>query len=215
MQHFGDAVVEALNTVPSYGTLPADAFVKGWGKDYFDLEDLNTAGILQHIASLSREDVTAADQNIKVNSDRVSALLADSPSDHLDAKSIAKSRLRVEALSKPNTLRMKEQLLAYVESGLVLMMMKEETVPSAFTFPSPKVWTAPKDRVLVWLREERLPSELGWKRSERQIGVVDLFPIMAAIFTEKWSQSIEAGFWKAWIPSKARIASMFSSRDEL
>lgn len=198
LHHFGDAVVEALNTVPEYGTKPAGMFIKGWGKDYFDLEDLNTPGILQHIGSLSRDDVTEDEAHINVVPGRVAALLSDSPGDHINAESIAKSRLRVEAISKPKNLSKQDHLLAYVESSLVLMMMKEETVPSAFTLPSSKTWTAPKDRVQVWLTEERLPNELGWKRSERQLKPADLFPIMKAIFDQKRVQSGAPALWKIW-----------------
>lgn len=176
-------------------------FIKGWGKDYFDLEDLNTPGILQHISSLTRNDVTPTEKNIAVVPTRVSALLDDSTTDYIDAASMAKSRLRVEALSKPAVLSKKEQLLAYIEASLVLMMMKEGVVPPAFSFPAAKSWTAPKDRVRVWLMEERLPEELGWRRSERQLGVLDLVPIMKAIFDEKRAQGKEGPIWKAFVPS--------------
>lgn len=187
---FGNAVVEALNTVPDYGTVPANMFIKGWGSDRFDLADLNTPGILQHIGSLTRDDVTDTEPNIEAVPERIAALLDDSPgSDHIDAASIARSRLRVEALSKPKTLSSQDQLLAYVESSLVLMMMRDGPVPPALTFPSAKTWTAPKERVRVWLSEERLPEELGWTRSERQLKARDLFPIMKAIFDQKRAQS--------------------------
>ncbi|KAG8417466.1 hypothetical protein J3458_004970 [Metarhizium acridum] len=209
VKHFGDAVVEALNTVPAYGTRPASVFFKGWGKDSFDLEDLNTPGILQHISSLSRDDMTPMERNIAVDVARVSALLEDSPTDYVDAASMAKSRLRVEALSEPERLSSREQLLAYMEASLVLMMMKEGEVPPAFSFPSAKTWIAPKERVRVWLTEERLPDELGWKRSERKLGVLDLVPIMKAVFDEKRAQSGKGPLWKSFL-------SLFGgSRDEL
>lgn len=196
MADFGNAVVEALNTVPEYGTVPANMFIKGWGSDRFDLADLNTPGILQHIGSLSRDDVTDSQPNINAVPGRIDALLDDSPgSDHVDAASIAKSRLRVEALSKPKKLSGHDQLLAYVESSLVLMMMRDGAVPSALRFPSSKTWTAPKERVRVWLSEDRLPEELGWTRSERQLQARDLFPIMKAIFDQKRAQDGRSLWW--------------------
>ena len=208
VHHFGDAVADALNADRAYGEKPASIFVRGSDKTYFDLEDLNQPGILQHAASLSRDDVTAKSANIKASSGRIKALLADSDGSHVTAESIAKTRLRVEALSKPYNLTMKEQLLAYVEASLVLMMMMDEPVPSAFSFPSAKKWTAPKDRVRVWLSEERLPADLGWKRSERKLKAQDLLPAMKAIWDQKRRQSTEPPFWKAWVPS-------FLARDEL
>lgn len=195
--------------MPDYGTKPAGMFIKGWGNDSFDLEDLNKPGILQHISSLTRKDVTPTESNIAVDGERVSALLDDSTAEYINAASLAKSRLRVEALSKPLKLSTKEQLFAYVEASLVLMMMKEGEVPSAFSFPSAKTWTAPKDRVRAWLMEERLPEELGWKRSERQIGTLDLLPIMKAIFDEKRAQNKDGALWKSLLPS------FWGSRDEL
>lgn len=200
VEDFGKAVVEALNTGPSYGTKPAKMFVDGWGSDRFDLADLNKPGILQHIASLTRDDVTASAANLHPVPGRIAALLDDSPGDHIDAASIAKTRLRVEGVSKPGKLTTHEQLLAYVESSLVLMMMKEEPVPSAWTLPSAKSWTAPKDRVRVWLTEERLPEELGWKRSERQLQPADLFPIIKSIFDQKRAQSGRS-LWSLLAPS--------------
>lgn len=175
-------------------------FIKGWGSDRFDLADLNTPGILQHIGSLSRDDVTETQINIKAAPARIAALLEDSPSDHIDAASIARSRLRVEVLSRPKKLSAQDQLLAYVEASLVLMMMKEDTVPSAFTLPSSKTWTAPKERVRIWLSEERLPEELGWKQSERQLRAQDLFPIMKAIFDQKRIQGGRS-LWSFVAPS--------------
>ncbi|EFY96347.1 peroxidase [Metarhizium robertsii] len=209
VKHFGDAVVEALNAAPSYGTLPARVFVKSWGKDFFDLEDLNTPGILQHRGSLTRDDMTPTERNIDVDVARVNALLEDSPTDYVDAASIAKSRLRVEALSEPERLSSWDHLLAYMESSLVLLVMKEGEVPSAFSFPSAKIWTAPKERVRVWLTEERLPDELGWKRSERKLGSLDLVPIMKAIFDEKRAQSGKGRLWKSF------LSLFWGSRDEL
>lgn len=214
MEDFGKAVVEALNTGPSYGTKPAGMFIAGWHSDRFDLADLNTPGILQHIGSLSRDDVTETEANIKAVPGRIAALLDDSPGDHIDASSIAKTRLRVEGISSPKTLTAKEQLLAYVESSLVLMMMKEDTVPSAYSFPSSKTWTAPKERVRVWLMEERLPEELGWKRSTRQLMPADLFPIMKAIFDQKRVHSGRS-LWQTVSPYIFGHATAEAAKEEL
>lgn len=101
----------------------------------------------------------------------------------------------------------REGVLAYVEASLVLMMMNDGEVPSAFAFPGSKTWRAPKDRVRVWLMEERLPSELGWRRSGRRLGVLDLVPIMKAVLGEKMAQ--RGGYWKVL------MSSLGVSRDEL
>ncbi|EFY94243.1 Chloroperoxidase [Metarhizium robertsii ARSEF 23] len=178
-------MAQGLNLEPLYGMGPASAFMLAWGKNTFNLEDLNTPGIIQHIASLTRNDVTPTEKNIAVVPARVSALLDDSPTDYLNAASLAKSRARVEALSAPQKIPTQHEVLALTEAGLLLMMMKEGQVPSALSMPSVQTWKAPKDRVKVWLTEERLPEELGWKRSERTIGVLDLAPVVAAVTGEK------------------------------
>lgn len=89
-EDFGKAVVEALNTVPAYGTGPARMFIKGLGFDCFDLADLNTPGILEHIGSLTRNDIIENQQATRtctVSPMRIVALLDDSLSEYIDAAS--------------------------------------------------------------------------------------------------------------------------------
>ena len=201
-----EAVTTGLNADEMYGSKPAQLFLKEWNKKTFDLADLNTPGILQHIASLTRDDVNPASPlgstGAPVVPARVEALLNDASEEDgefLTIDSMARSRRRVEALSKPAKLTWKELALAYVECSLVLMMMNEETVQSAYRIPKPEVWRARKDRVRVWLLEERLPDELGWKRSERTLQPEDLFPIMKSVFYEKGGLSPKA-LWQYYMP---------------
>lgn len=207
-EDFGNAVTAALNVAPNFGTTPAKAFIRDSGKTYFDLEDLNQPGILQHIASLTRDDLNAAWDNTKPSADRIAALLADSETEHLSVKSMARTRLRVEALSEPAKMTFKEHALGYIEASLVLAMMNENGVPSILTFPSFGRWAAPKERVSTWLSEERFPEELGWKRSERHITVFDLLPVMSGIFVDYWVQTGTA-FWHS------TVSPMFGSHEEL
>lgn len=176
-QDFADAVSDGLNVEPTFGSVPAQAFMKGSGKTYFDLKDLNQPGVLQHISSLTRDDLNDDWSNTGPVPSRIAALLDDSETDYIDVKSLGKSRLRVESLSLPDTLTVGEQGIAYTESGLVLLMMTERDL-------SPGVWEAPKDRVSTWLSEERLPTEHGWERSERLILSSELAPIVAGITSE-------------------------------
>lgn len=197
-----------------YGSKLARMFIKDWGKDTFDLADLNTPGILQHIASLTRDDVTPSTlKSSPVVPGRVAALINDARDDEfLTIWSMARTRRRVEALSRPAKLTWKELVLAYIECSLVLMMMSADTVPSAYRLPKPEMWKARKDMVKVWLTEERLPDELGWKKSERTLQPEDLFPLMKSIFYEKGGLSPKA-LWQYYMPTflggKERV------RDEL
>ncbi|KID59320.1 Chloroperoxidase [Metarhizium brunneum] len=190
VQQFGDAMAQGLNADPLFGTAPATGFTLVWGRSTFDLEDLNTPGLIQHIASLTRDDVTPAEANIGEVPARVSALLDDSPTDYLDVASLAKSRVRVEALSAPQRIPPQHEVLALTEAGLLLMMMKDGPVPSFFSAPSVQTWKAPKDRVKVWLTEERFPEELGWKRSERTLSVLDLAPVVTAVTARKAASAV-------------------------
>ncbi|KHN94422.1 Chloroperoxidase [Metarhizium album ARSEF 1941] len=184
-----DAVSQGLNVDRFYGTVPASFFALGFGKSTFDLEDLNKPGVIQHIASLTRNDVTPTDQSLTADPTRIAALLNDSSTDYLTVASLAASRDRVEKLSAPQRLSPQGQQTAYFEAGMLLMMMKEGEVPSALTFPDPRTWRAPKERVRVWLTEERLPEELGWKRNARTVSAMDWPPVTAAIEAERMGLS--------------------------
>ncbi|KGQ11583.1 hypothetical protein BBAD15_g2655 [Beauveria bassiana D1-5] len=185
VEQFGKAVAEGLNMDTLIGTLPARALTLALGRGTLDLEDLNTPGLLQHIASLTRDDVTPTEANIAQVPARISALLDDSPTDYLDVTSLAKSRVRVEKLSAPQRIPPQHDAIALGEAALLLMTMKEGPVPSAFSLPIIQTWKAPKDRVKVWLTEERLPEELGWTRSERTLSTLDLVPVVTAITARK------------------------------
>ncbi|RFU77413.1 hypothetical protein TARUN_4830 [Trichoderma arundinaceum] len=201
-QQFGDAVTEALNVNRGFGVQPANFFMRAANKSAIDLEELNRPGILQHIASLTRDDVTSLDSvDVTASTDRIHHILQDSSTDCITVASLAKTRLHVEALSSPEELSLKETLLAYVEASLLLVMMNEEPVPSGWSFPPGSVYCAPKQRVQTWLTEERLPEELGWKKSERKLGVIDLVPAMKGILEEKRLQTGKGPLWKAFIPS--------------
>ncbi|KAH6604061.1 hypothetical protein Trco_007507 [Trichoderma cornu-damae] len=201
-QQFGDAVDEALNINRVFGVQPANYFLRATNKSTIDLVELNHPGILQHIASLTRDDVTSPDSvDVTASPDRIRHLLQDSSTDCITAASLARSRLRVEALSAPEELSLKDQLLAYTEASLLLVVMNEEHVPSGWSFPPASTYCAPKKRVETWLTEERLPEELGWKRSERKLGVMDLVPAMKGILEEKRLQTGQGPLWKALVPS--------------
>lgn len=184
------------------GTLTAKYFLRAANQSFIDLQDLNRPGILQHIASLTRDDVTDPDSvDVTASQDRIHHLLEDSSTDCITVASIAKTRLHVEALSSPDELSVKGQSLAYLEASLLLVIMNDETVPSGWSFPPASSYCAPKQRVETWLTEERLPEELGWKRSERKLGVMDFVPVTKGIYEEKRKQAGKGPLWKAFVPS--------------
>ncbi|KAL7787057.1 Chloroperoxidase [Trichoderma ceciliae] len=201
-QQFGDAITEALNVNSMFGVQTAKYFMRAANKSSIDLVELNRPGILQHIASLTRDDVTSLDSvDVTASQDRIHHLLQDSSTDCITVASLAQTRLHVEALSSPEEMSLKDTLLAYVEAGLLLVMMNEEPVPSGWSFPPTNTYCAPKQIVKTWLTEERLPEELGWKRSERTLGVMDFLPAMKGILEEKRLKTGKGPLWKGLVPS--------------
>lgn len=115
-------------------------------------------GITEHSASLTRDDFPG--DNLHVNIGQLNALLADTPDTYLSVASLARSRNRVEALSPPLTAAFKAQSLG--EAALIIMIMSQDPVPATGTDEDYGRLRAPKDRVSLWLSNERLPVEAGW-----------------------------------------------------
>ncbi|KAF3006912.1 hypothetical protein E8E13_011200 [Curvularia kusanoi] len=179
VEMFGKAVNTALGWSDQVGIIPANGAFKALGVDVtrtINLEQLNnrTSG-LERPASLARAD----DSNDVVPS-RVVAVLNDSPDKkYINAASLGRSRHRVE-LHSPLTAT--QQSPAQGEAGFVLALMLDGTVPAAgINGTDYTQLKAFKNWVQEWLTFERLPAELGWKRSTREVSLTDLAPINAAI----------------------------------
>lgn len=176
---FGEAINTALGWSTQVGTIPATGAFKALGVSAnftIDLEQLNnrTSG-LERPASLARAD----DSNDVVPA-RVQAVLDDSnDKKYLTAASLGASRHRVE-LASPLTAA--QQSPAQGEAGFVLALMMDGTVPAAGTeavdYTQLKAF---KSWAKEWLTFERLPTELGWRPSTREVSFADLAPINAAI----------------------------------
>ncbi|KAL7953144.1 Chloroperoxidase [Trichoderma compactum] len=201
-QQVADAAFEVVNIDPMSIKQVANYFLRAANQTSIDLTDLNRPGILQHVASLTRDDVTSPGSiDVTASQDRIHHLIKDGDTDCITIASLAKSRLYVEDLSSPNELTLKEQSLAYVEASLLLLTMIEGDVPSGWSFPPATAYCAPKKRVETWLTEERFPEELGWKKSERTIGLLDFVPVIKGIYEEKRLQAGKGPLWKAFVPS--------------
>lgn len=177
MQDLGNAIFEATNWSKDFGILPGtSAFKALGGLSVIDLELLNnrTVGI-ERPASLARGD----DSNT-VLPDRVQSVMDDSKDPkYITTESFGHSRNRLEAISP---LTPAQQSPARGEAAFVMMLMVDGDVPSAsdsdVDYTKMKAF---KDRAQVFLSEERLPVELGWKPSERLVALADTGPISAAI----------------------------------
>ncbi|KAK5991963.1 Chloroperoxidase [Cladobotryum mycophilum] len=203
------AVDVALNADKDFALRPGGIFVQATGMKNFDLEDLREPGAVEHVASLSRGDITTLEDDFAVSHDRVTALLDDSPTNYITPESMAKTRLRVEKLSKPARLSVVQSLTAYIEVGFVIMMLNEKPIPSVWSFPPSDTWAARKDWARVWFVEERFPDELGWKRSETRLHMLDLLPIIKAVWDKKRVLSDEPAWWREYVPA------FLNAREEL
>ncbi|KOS20781.1 putative sterigmatocystin biosynthesis peroxidase [Escovopsis weberi] len=176
VEEFGDAVA-ALNIHPDLGLVPAAFFANATKKARFDLLDLNTPGIEQHLASLTRLDWDHAHAHPEPDSRRIDDLLLDSRTDSLTIESLAISRLRLEDASIPRELSPVEKSVAVTEAALLMAIMMDGTVPAATARTRPNLYSAPKQPVRIFLNDERFPVEHGWAPPERLLRPADIKPI--------------------------------------
>ncbi|KAK5989613.1 Peroxidase stcC-like protein [Cladobotryum mycophilum] len=190
VQQIEAALTDVLNVEPAFAD-SARAFAQAWGHDSFDLEDLNTPDILQHISSLTRADYSPQHHHLRPDLFRIEALLADSPTPFVTVESIARTRLRDDAESKPNIMLQSQVMSTIAEAAMVLMMMMDKA-PAASSKPELSAFQGPKNRLRIWLEQERFPTELGWRPSARRILLADLKPAMTGIVESMRAQSEEA-----------------------
>ncbi|KAI9152307.1 Chloroperoxidase [Paramyrothecium foliicola] len=171
-----DAIFAAANWSRNFGLVPAmSAFAALGDVSVIDLEDLINRPLgLERPASLARGD----DSNT-VLPERVKTVMDDSADPkYITAQSLGHSRARLEASSP---LTPAQQSPARGEAAFVLMLMVDGEVPAAADGADYTEMKAFKDRSNVFLAEERLPVELGWKPSQRLVELADISPISAAI----------------------------------
>ncbi|CAJ2503678.1 Uu.00g110720.m01.CDS01 [Anthostomella pinea] len=177
IQNIADAIFAATNWNQDFGTLAGNNAFGRLGKTTIDLIELDTVTGTEHPASLTRLDMPA-DSN-DVNPARLNAFLADSKSNYITLASMAHSRNRVEALSP--TLSDADAAAGLGEAGLLLLLMMDTAIPAAAAGYDYSTLQAPKDRVRVWLRDERFPAAEGWTPSVREVEIADLGSVSDAL----------------------------------
>jgi hypothetical protein len=152
------ALTDAINFKPEDSLFLAQSHFGRLQKTVINLSDLNTHNLNEHDASNTREDFPG--DTLHVSKARVDALLKDSSKNYIDAASLAKTRDRVEAiLPVPANL----QVQADGETAFILQIMSTVQVAEDFTPEQVRALQAPKDRVELWLKNEQLPVQFGWK----------------------------------------------------
>ncbi|KAJ8081092.1 hypothetical protein PM082_017933 [Marasmius tenuissimus] len=127
--------------------------------DAMSLRDIALHGNIEHDASLSREDIALGD-HIGFNETTFSTLLNSNPGSDVynttSAGQVMKARLADSLIRNRNVTNTDIQFsIRTGESGFYLSVMGD-----------PITGEAPKKFVQIFFREERLPIEEGWKRSE-------------------------------------------------
>ncbi|KAF2673382.1 Cloroperoxidase [Microthyrium microscopicum] len=151
------AVIELYNIDPSFAKTLAQGAnqVAPKGATAIMLADLSKHDIIEHDASLVRNDASQGD-NHSVQPALLAALLADAgPSGALTVATLAKSRARREAESKKGgakALGVQATTLAYGESALLLQALGSPPAGSSASY------SAPRKAVEEWMGQEKLPT---------------------------------------------------------
>ncbi|KAJ3754770.1 Peroxidase, family 2-domain-containing protein [Lentinula raphanica] len=149
--------IDILRIGAKLGLLTTDA------EDSFSLHNLALHGTLEHDVSLSRNDLALGD-NVHFNETVFTTLANSNPgADYYNITSAAQvlvQRLAEDKIVNPTLVNtVKEFTVRTIESGFYLSVMGNVTTG-----------VAPKNFVQIFFREERLPLEEGWQRSEVPIG---------------------------------------------
>ncbi|KIK65154.1 hypothetical protein GYMLUDRAFT_71040 [Collybiopsis luxurians FD-317 M1] len=145
--------INIMRVAAKLGLLTTDA------EDNFSLSELALHGTLEHDVSLSRNDFALGD-NIHFNETVFSTLNNSNPGfdyyDPISAAQVLDQRLADDKIVNPTLINtVKEFFVRTIESAFYLSVMGNVTTG-----------VAPKNFVQILFREERLPLEEGWKRSE-------------------------------------------------
>ncbi|KAJ7716397.1 Cloroperoxidase [Mycena maculata] len=144
-----DAIIQAAK----FGLLSGNAWTT------LDLDALKLHNLIEHDASISRNDLAVTGDNLHFNETIFTTLAKANPGvDYYNATSagqVQHDRLAISLATNPNiTNTPKEFLLRTRESSLYLSIMGNVATG-----------VAPKEFVQIFFREERLPIAEGWTRS--------------------------------------------------
>ncbi|TLS31381.1 hypothetical protein PpBr36_02478 [Pyricularia pennisetigena] len=127
----------------------------------FDLDQLKKHGVIEHDGSLSRQDAALGD-NLAFSPAIWAKTMQSFLNDQISLTDSARARkIRQDDAKAANPrygLTLEQRLFSFIESGLYQSV-----------FGKGSNGGARKDWVRMFFEKERLPFELGWKRSESQI----------------------------------------------
>lgn len=184
VENLAEAINSAIGWSRDFGSVfGTNAFAALGGVSQIKLEDLFNREVgLERPASLARPD----DSRI-VSPERVQSVIDDSTdAEHITVDSIGTTRNRLEKVAP---LTPGQQGPARGEAAFVLLLMVDGEPPAAadgFDYDQLKAF---KDRSYALLAEERLPLDLGWEPSKREVQIADIGPVSAAIAAAQKAQA--------------------------
>ncbi|KAF7343979.1 hypothetical protein MVEN_01687100 [Mycena venus] len=170
-----DAALMGFNLGPDLVILAAKlGLLSGNAPTTLDLNALALHGLIEHDASLSRNDFALGD-NLNFNETIFSTLANSNPGvDYYNTSSaglVQQQRLATSLATNPNiTNTLKEFVIRSSESAFYLGVMG-----------NPLTGVAPKSFVQIFFREEHMPIAEGWRRPNVTITSEILSPIEDAV----------------------------------
>ncbi|PVH79931.1 Cloroperoxidase [Cadophora sp. DSE1049] len=142
----------------------------------FNLDDINTHGIIEHDGSLSRNDIYFGD-NHSFNStiwNSVAASFTNTTISLSTAKSARAARILAAAAVNPEfNMTASDAQFSGIETALYMTVFADPDLTSE----------ARTDWVGVLFAEERLPYEEGWTRSQEQLTAAGILGLAAQVLT--------------------------------
>ncbi|KAF7362512.1 hypothetical protein MVEN_00599000 [Mycena venus] len=170
--------VDAILQAAKFGLLSTDDLMT------LNLDALKLHNLIEHDASLSRNDLAVTGDNLHFNETIFTTLANSNPGvdyyDPTSAGQVQHDRLAISLATNPNiTNTAKEFIVRTRESSFYLSVMG-----------NPLTGVAPKQFVNIFFREERLPIAEGWKKSTTVITGEILNPIMDVIIdNSNWTMT--------------------------
>lgn len=112
-------------------------------------------------------------------------MLADSKTNFVTIESLAKTRNRLDTTSNPLPTAL-EISIGQGEAALLMLLMRDNY--GSLSAVNATTIRAPKDRVRVWLLDEKFPTAQGWKPAEVTVQLSDTAPVSAAIVDSQAAQ---------------------------
>uniref|UniRef100_A0A0W0GAB7 Putative Cloroperoxidase n=1 Tax=Moniliophthora roreri TaxID=221103 RepID=A0A0W0GAB7_MONRR len=180
------AAFDGYHIEPSALILPAKVgLITSSEPETLTLDDLKRHGVIEHDASISREDFALGD-NLHFNEAVFETMANANPGSDVynitSAARVLQVRLADSLARNPNVTNSETEFTNRILEGATYLSVMGDA----------STGVAPKNFVQIFFREERLPIEEGWKRSSSPITLASLFQLANLIAQEShWNATNE------------------------